>query len=899
MSLQEKTKKTMSHDGKEFSYYSLPELQKAGYNVRRLPLSLRIITESLLRNIDGVRVREEDLMNVLKWNAKDPSDSEVPLIVSRVLMQDFTGVPAVVDLASMREKMKSLGKDPELINPKVPVDLVIDHSVQVDFYGNSEAYDKNIDKEFERNSERYRFLKWAQKSFENFRIVPPGVGIVHQVNLEYLGKVVTSSGNGEKDLAFFDSLVGTDSHTTMINGLGIFGFGVGGIEAEAAMLGEPVTFQLPKVVGVNVHGKLREGITATDVVLTLTEILRKANVVGKFVEFFGEGVSELAVPDRATLSNMCPEYGATVALFPVDSRTIEYLEMTGRDSSHIGFIKKYLEEQEMFGVQKGLEFSELIDLDLSSIKPSISGPRLPQQRTDLGKANRNFLSFLESEENITPGKSGQKEVAVRRVPLKIDESTSYLSDGDVVIAAITSCTNTSNQNVMVAAGLLAKKAVEAGLSVNRKVKTSLAPGSRVVTEYLEKSGLQEYLNRLGFYLAGYGCTTCIGNSGPLDPGIEKAITENKLSVAAVLSGNRNFEARIHKDVRANYLMSPPLVVAFALAGTVIIDMEKEPLGKGKDGRDVFLKDIWPTTKEINAVIAKNLDRSMYQEKYSNIDNYNSKWAAMDVSGSKTYQWDEKSTYIRNPTFFEEFRPDTKNTLKTIKDAYPLLILGDSVTTDHISPAGSISKNSPAGKYLIEKGVKPEDFNSFGSRRGNHEVMMRGTYGNNRLRNQLASQEGGYTVHLPDRKEGFIFDTAQQYSLEKTPLIVFAGKEYGAGSSRDWAAKGTYLLGIKAVIAESYERIHRSNLVGMGVIPLEFQQGRSFKSLSADVTKRMSIEFTSNNAKSAVLRYINTEGKESTEKLKVRIDNEAEMLYFSRGGILQNALSNIINAGKAE
>ena len=886
-------KKSFVSAGKKYDYISIPALEKSGVKVSKLPLSIRIIAESLIRNEDGTRITETDIENVLNWNAKAVSDNEVPLIVARVLMQDFTGVPAIVDLASMRDKMKSLGKDPALINPSVPVDLVVDHSVQVDFYGDNEAFEKNTEMEFKRNYERYKFLKWAKNSFSNFRIVPPGVGIVHQVNLEYLGNVVaTRAGNGE-NIAFFDSLVGTDSHTTMINGLGILGFGVGGIEAEAAMLNEPVTFQLPAVVGVNLHGKLREGITATDLVLTLTNILRKSNVVGKFVEFFGDGVSQLSVPDRATLSNMCPEYGATVALFPVDDRTIDYLELTGRSRNQIDLVKQYMHEQGMFGVPHGIEYSELIDLDLSTIKTTISGPRLPQQKTDLADSKSNFLNFLEGEESIPTGRTQQKQVNLKRIPLKVKGKDEVLADGDVVIAAITSCTNTSNQNVMVAAGLLAKKAVEKGLHVNPKVKTSLAPGSRVVTDYLEKSGLQKYLDMLGFYLAGYGCTTCIGNSGPLDPAIENAINEGKLSVSAVLSGNRNFEARIHRDVRANYLMSPPLVVAFALAGTVVTDLDHDPVGMSADGKPVYLKDIWPTSKEIDQVLKTYLSSTVYKEKYQNLDSYNKNWTDLPSEGGETYSWDQKSTYIRNPTFFDHFTPGESKRLEKIENAHALLVLGDSITTDHISPAGSISKASPAGKYLLEHGVEPADFNSYGSRRGNHEVMMRGTFANPRIKNLLVKAEGGNTIHFPEKKEMPIYDASMKYMKDNSPLIVFAGKEYGSGSSRDWAAKGPYLLGIKAVIAQSYERIHRSNLVGMGIVPLQFKAGRNFASLNADPSQPFSIVFNGMRRGSAILSYTDNSGKKRDEDLDVRIDNKAEEQYFERGGILQNAMTNIL------
>ena len=883
--------------GKKYNYYSLPDLEKMGYKVSKLPISIRIVLESLIRNIDGKAVTEEDAKRLLSWNSKNPGESEIPFKVSRVVMQDFTGVPAVVDLAAMRDTVKAVGKDPLLIQPQVPVDLVIDHSVQVDFSGVPNALELNIKKEFERNQERYKFLKWAQNSFKNLRIVPPSVGIIHQVNLEYLGKVVMANEKNGENFAYPDTLVGTDSHTTMINGIGVVGWGVGGIEAEAAMLDQPVTILTPEVIGVNLHGKLNPGITATDLVLTLTELLRRNKVVGKFVEFHGDGVSQLALPDRATLSNMCPEYGATLALFPVDEETLNYLRVTGRSEEQVELVKKYMESQGLFGSPDTLDYSQVIDLDLSTVVPTVAGPKLPQQKVRMGEIRNSFLNFLEHSETYEMMDNGHasREVVLKSAPVTVKESRERLSDGDVVIAAITSCTNTSNPQVMVAAGLLAKKAVEKGLTVNPKVKTSLAPGSRVVSDYLDKSGLQEYLDKLGFYLVGYGCTTCIGNSGPLDEGIEDAIVKNKLSTAAVLSGNRNFEARIHKNVRANYLMSPPLVVAFAIAGKVTVDLENEPIGTGKDGKEVYLKDIWPTEQEISSVINSSINSEMFRSKYQNLDDYNESWKVLNSPGGTTYGWDDSSTYIRNPPFFEGFEPDRISTESEINDARPLLVLGDAVTTDHISPAGAISKDSPAGKYLIEHGILPADFNSFGSRRGNHEVMMRGTFGNVRIVNRLADREGGFTKHLPDGKISSVYDAAMLYMKEGVPLLVFAGSEYGTGSSRDWAAKGTGLLGVRAVVARSYERIHRSNLIGMGVLPLQYPENETFDSIGADPEQKFSLKIpeTLKPASEAELTYTDKEGKTKSVKLKIRLDTPVEVEYYRNGGILQYVLRRIV------
>ena len=881
---------------KEYNYYSIKDLENFGHKISELPISIRVILESLIRNLDGKSVHEKDIENLLNWNPKSPSDSEIPFKVSRVVMQDFTGVPAVVDLAAMRDAAVSLGKKPDIIQPQVPVDLVIDHSVQVDFFANDEALEKNMEIEFERNSERYRFLKWAQTSFNNLRIVPPSVGIIHQVNLEYLAKVVMTKEIDGKTFAFPDSLVGTDSHTTMIGGVGIIGWGVGGIEAEAAMLDQPVTFKTPEVVGVKLKGKLRTGVTATDLVLTLTELLRKNKVVGKFIEFFGEGVPTLSIPDRATLSNMCPEYGATLAVFPVDEMSLQYLEMTGRTKEHIDLIKEYLEKQDLFGSQENVHYSQVIELDLSSVRPSVSGPKLPQQRVDLGKIGDNFLSFME-ESGRSPQTSGsrQKEVLLKSVRVNVKGKETDLTEGDVVIAAITSCTNTSNPNVMMAAGLLAKKAVEKGLTVSDKVKTSLAPGSRVVSEYLSKSGLQKYLDKLGFNIVGFGCTTCIGNSGPLDGDIEKAIVDNNLSTAAVLSGNRNFEARIHRNVRANYLMSPPLVVAFAIAGKVTVDLDSEPLGITPKGEKVFLKDIWPTEAEVQKYMKEYLSESMFKEKYRDVNSYNKKWAELEAPSGMVYKWEEKSTYIRKPPFFEGFNPEEEKEFSDIKKAYPLLVLGDAITTDHISPAGGIGKDTPAARYLMDHGVKPVDFNSYGARRGNHEVMMRGTFANNRIKNKLVDREGGYTVHYPDGTQMPVYDAAMKYVSEKTQLLVLAGDLYGSGSSRDWAAKGTMLLGIRAVIAVGYERIHRSNLVGMGVLPLQFKEGENAEKLEVDPAKPMDVSFPDGviPGGKAVLKYSKKgHSDQASANLTIRIDTPVELEYMKAGGILQYVMKRL-------
>jgi aconitate hydratase len=908
------------HGEEQIHYYSLPALEKAGVgNISRLPLSIRIVLESLLRNIDGSSVRENDVVSLANWNASSPADMEVPFKVSRVLMQDFTGVPAVVDLAAMREAVKKCGSDPNIVQPQVPVDLVIDHSVQVDSFGSSDSFIINREKEFERNSERYSFLKWASSAFRNFRVMPPSLGIVHQVNLEYLATCVTVSETEVGKLAYPDTLVGTDSHTTMVNGIGVLGFGVGGIEAEAAMLNQPVTFAQPEVVGVQIRNSLPEGVTATDLTLTLTQMLRNENVVGKFVEFFGDGIKNLSVPDRATMSNMCPEYGATIALFPIDEETFSYLLATARDPKHLEIIRRYYKAQGFSGIDYSrVEFSKVLQLDLSRIEPSVAGPKLPQSRLPLSGVRDNFISqFFDTPSPVTNhgGASNQlyeggnaavqavsetsrdqvqKRVAVEYPP----GNRSELSDGDIVIAAITSCTNTSNPAVMMAAGLLAKKAVERGLSVQKKVKTSLAPGSRVVTDYLRKAGLSEPLERLGFYLVGYGCTTCIGNSGPLPEPISRAIISNRLSVCSVLSGNRNFEARIHNDVRANYLMSPPLVVAFALAGTVLIDMTAEPISRTKDGKEVYLKDIWPSSAEIQEAMRSAITPDMYRERYSNFQNASEEWNRLASPSGLLYRWDENSTYIQLPPFFDDFDLSDSGAVKSIENARVLCIFGDSVTTDHISPAGAFSPDTPAGKYLIEKGVPPSEFNTYGSRRGNDRVMTRGTFANRRIKNLLLpGTEGGFTLHFPEGERMTIFDAAMKYREENVPLVVIAGSEYGSGSSRDWAAKGPMLLGVKAVIAKSFERIHRSNLIGMGVLPLQFEKGEDSESLSIDFSRPLSILLDRNTAPRghAVLSYTNRSGTASKARLTVRLDTEVEVEYFKTGGILPFVLKRLLKA----
>ena len=941
--------------GKTGHFYSLPQLEKEGVGpISRLPVSIRIVLESVLRNFDGEKITEEDVRSVANWRPNGERTEEVPFVVARVLLQDFTGVPLLVDLAAMRSAVVRLNKNPGVIEPLVAVDLVIDHSVQVDFASTGDAFTKNMEMEFRRNNSRYQFLKWGMQAFDGFGVIPPGIGICHQVNLEYLGKCVWE----KHGLYYPDSLVGTDSHTTMINGLGIVGWGVGGIEAEAAMLGQPVYFLTPDVVGVHMSGKLKEGVTATDLVLAVTEMLRKAKVVGKFVEFHGEGAASLSVTDRATIANMSPEYGATMGYFPPDEQTCLYLRATGRSNQHVDEVRNYFKAQGMFGIpRKGqCDYSILLELDLETIVPSVAGPKRPQDRIALPNLKEQFLNLLQqpvadggygktSEETGTRysadiGASehglavivggGQQHSA--SVPVAVVDDVTHrdtsvwsetemvnnrptpdrvaevlpeefpkahvdLGHGDVLIAAITSCTNTSNPSVMLAAGLLAKKAVGFGLKVRPTVKTSLAPGSRVVTDYLEKTGLQTYLNQLGFNLVGYGCTTCIGNSGPLDPSIEDIVTEHDLIAASVLSGNRNFEARVHQSIKANFLMSPPLVVAFALAGRVDRDLSKDPLGQGRNGEDVFLRDVWPTMEEVGGLMQTALDPETYQKLYGNFAEQNPMWNEIPTSTGLTYQWDPESTYIQEPPFFEGFGAEVGE-MEDLHNARPLAIFGDSVTTDHISPAGAIKATSPAGVYLQERGVTAADFNSYGSRRGNHQVMMRGTFANVRIKNLMVpGTEGGVTIHQPDGERMSIYDASMKYQSEGTPLVVFAGQEYGTGSSRDWAAKGTRLLGVKAVVAQSFERIHRSNLVGMGVLPCQFKEGTNAASLKLDGTETFDItglEYIEVKPRQDVTLTIHrANGETESVPVILRIDTPIEIDYYLHGGILPYVLRQLL------
>jgi len=918
---------------KEYEIYRLDALDKAGISTKHLPFSLRILLENLLRTEDGRNVTKEEVRALANWNSKSKPDKEIAFTPSRVLLQDFTGVPCVVDLAAMRDAMKQLGGDASLINPLQPVELVIDHSVQVDEFGSSNALDMNALLEFQRNKERYSFLRWGQTGFRNLAIVPPDTGIVHQVNLEYLARVVFIHESPGKRQAYPDTLVGTDSHTTMVNGLGVLGWGVGGIEAEAAMLGQPVSMLIPLVVGVKLTGRLREGATATDLVLTITEMLRKHGVVGKFVEYFGPGLRDLPLADRATIANMSPEYGATCGIFPIDKETLKYLKLTGRSDEQIALVEAYGREQGLFHDEKTpeAEYSELLSLDLASVEPSLAGPKRPQDRVILSQAGESFVKALPSlikpkATAKTGGAPGLAEVARpgngasattsksweaeggspaaigvedpnvhEHVPASVKDS---LKHGSVVIAAITSCTNTSNPFVLIGAGLLAKKAVEKGLTVPPWVKTSLAPGSKVVRDYLEQAGLMPYLEKLKFHLVGYGCTTCIGNSGPLPEEVSKAIDEKELVVASVLSGNRNFEGRINSEVRANYLMSPPLVVAFALAGRIDTDLRKDPLGNGRDGQPVFLADIWPTSREIEDTMQSSITSEMFSKSYSEVFQGDERWRGLSVPKGETYAWEQDSTYIRRAPYFDNM--DVKpSPAQEIKKARVLAVLGDSVTTDHISPAGSIKKDSPAGRYLQEHGVKPADFNSYGSRRGNHEVMVRGTFANVRLRNKLVQTEGGYTRHLPTNTEMSIFDASEQYRADGTPLVILAGKEYGSGSSRDWAAKGPALLGVRAVIAESYERIHRSNLVGMGILPLQFPAGQNTDSLKLTGEETFEIAGIRNVVEKfstgrTVKVTAKVRGKDPIEfEALVRIDTPQEALYYANGGILQYVLRQLL------
>jgi aconitate hydratase len=885
------SRSTLRVGTKECEIYRIDALDKQGIPTKHLPYSLRILLENLLRTEDGRNVTKSDIRALASWNSRSKPDKEIAFTPSRVLMQDFTGVPAVVDLAAMRDAMKRLSGDPALINPLQPAELVIDHSVQVDQFGTPNALQLNAELEFLRNKERYAFLRWGQTAFRNLAIVPPDTGIVHQVNLEFLARVVFVQESPGKRVAYPDTVVGTDSHTTMINGLGVLGWGVGGIEAEAAMLGQPVSMLIPQVVGVKLVGKLREGATATDLVLTITEILRKHGVVGKFVEYFGPGLPELPLADRATIGNMSPEYGATCGIFPIDKETLGYLRLTGRSDEQIALVEAYCRAQGLFHDEKTpeAEYSELLSLDLASVEPSLAGPKRPQDRVPLSRAKESFDQALPTL--IKPGKGAAN-------PAEAASGNGHLHHGSVVIAAITSCTNTSNPSVMLAAGLLAKKAVERGLQVPAWVKTSLAPGSKVVRDYLERAGLIGYLEKLKFNIVGYGCTTCIGNSGPLPEEISRAIDENSLVVASVLSGNRNFEGRINPDVRANYLMSPPLVVAFALAGRVDLDLRKDPIGKDKQGNEVYLSDLWPTRREVEEAMGKSISSAMFRKTYGEVYHGDDRWRGLAVPKGETYAWDPDSTYIRQAPYFDgmTIRPSA---VQDIRNARVLAVLGDSVTTDHISPAGSIKKDSPAGKYLIEHGVKPADFNSYGSRRGNHEVMVRGTFANVRLRNKMVPNlEGGFTRHLPDEAEMTIFEASEKYREEDVPLIIIAGKEYGSGSSRDWAAKGPLLLGVGAVIAESYERIHRSNLVGMGILPVQFVEGENAQSLGLTGDEIFEIsgirDVVEHFAPGRQVKVTATGHRETLEfDAQVRIDTPQEAQYYANGGILQFVLRQLL------
>ncbi|PYL38496.1 MAG: aconitate hydratase [Verrucomicrobia bacterium] len=942
-------------NGREGFLHSLPALEEQGIGkISRLPVSIRIVLESVLRNCDGKKARRKDVETLAKWKAKQPANEEIPFVVARIVLQDFTGVPLVVDLAAMRSTVKRLGGDPKIIEPLVPVDLVVDHSVQVDFFGSAQALRLNLEMEFKRNRERYQFLKWGQQAFSTFQLIPPGIGIVHQVNLEYLAKGVLHARIDNREMFYPDTLVGTDSHTTMINGLGVVGWGVGGIEAEAGMLGQPVYFLTPEVVGVHLTGQLREGVTATDLVLHITEMLRAQKVVGKFVEFYGEGAASLPVPDRATIGNMSPEYGATMGYFPVDQESVSYLRATGRADKQCAAFESYFRAQKMFGMpRKGeIDYSVDLELNLSDVQPGVAGPKRPQDRIDLPALGETFRSLLRKplkeggygkedvdlgakhlvqlngtapsdgdmpstdrpEPGMEPGEERNKAEMVTNRPtpdtakeLKDSSADPFhhgqtrIGHGSVLIAAITSCTNTSNPSVMLAAGLLAKKAVERGLRVDPAVKTSLAPGSRVVSDYLQKTGLQEYLDQLGFNLVGYGCTTCIGNSGPLHPKIEKAIHDYDLVAASVLSGNRNFEARVHQNIKANFLMSPPLVVAFALAGRVDIDLSGEPIGTDKHGKETFLRDLWPSLTEIRDAMQSALKPEIFRKLYRDFADQNPKWNEIPSSTGDIYQWDEKSDYIHEPPFFENFSMSAGN-IDNIVGARALGIFGDSVTTDHISPAGAIKATSPAGEYLMSRGIEPQDFNSYGSRRGNDLVMTRGTFANVRIRNLMVpGTEGGVTKYFGNRKaetgkQMSIFNAAMKYAETKTPLIIFAGHEYGTGSSRDWAAKGTRLLGVKAVVAASFERIHRSNLVGMGVLPLQFLDGVTAQSLGLDGSQTFSIGGLSDAiqpGQKLTLEIQNKDGEKRYVPVKLRIDTPIEIDYYRHGGILPFVLRQLL------
>jgi aconitate hydratase len=888
-------------NGRSAAFYSLPALEKAGIGpISRLPVTIRLVLESVLRNCDGKKVTENNIRELAQWQPNAPRTQEIPFIVARIVLQDFTGVPLLVDLAAMRSAVVRLGGNPKIIEPLVPVDLVVDHSVQVDFAGSAEAMARNLDMEFQRNRERYQFLKWGMQAFDTFKVVPPGIGIVHQVNLEYLAKGVLATAE-TPPVYYPDTLVGTDSHTTMINGLGIVGWGVGGIEAEAGMLGQPVYFLTPDVVGVHVTGELGEGVTATDLALTVTALLRKAKVVGKFVEFYGPGAAALPVVDRATVANMAPEYGATMGFFPIDSECVDYLRKTGRSEEHCRLYESYFRAQGLFGMPKkgDIAYSTDLELDLADVRPSVAGPKRPQDKIELAALKEEFRkAFSRPVAENGFGKAAGDLTLAFPVADGRSEEESQVRHGDVLIAAITSCTNTSNASVMLAAGLLAKKAVEKGLRPHPLVKASLAPGSRVVTDYLTRTGLQPFLDQLGFNLVGYGCTTCIGNSGPLAAPVEEAVVKNDVIAASVLSGNRNFEARIHQNIKANFLMSPPLVLAFALAGRVTIDLTTEPLGAGADGQPVYLKDLWPSTAEIRQAMQSALKPEVFRRLYRDFAAQNPKWNEIPASLGQVYQWDRRSTYIQEPPFFENFNRQPGD-IAGIKGARPLGIFGDSVTTDHISPAGSIKKTSPAGKYLMEHGVNFMDFNSYGSRRGNDRVMTRGTFANVRIKNLMTpGVEGGVTRFQPGGEQMSIFDAAAKYAEKNTPLIVLAGLEYGTGSSRDWAAKGTRLLGVKVVVAQSFERIHRSNLVGMGVLPLQFREGVSAQTLKLDGTETYDVLGLGNGLKpqqDLTLRVTRASGATEDVTVRCRIDTPIEIDYYQHGGILPFVLRQLATA----
>ena len=884
-----KCRRSLVVNGKTYDYFSLPEAARQLGDISRLPTSLKVLLENLLRWEDNLTVQAADFTALAAWLQSRSSEREIQYRPARVLMQDFTGVPAVVDLTAMRDAVSRAGGDPQRINPLSPVDLVIDHSVMVDRFGSDNAFEQNVAMEMKRNGERYEFLRWGQQAFDNFRVVPPGTGICHQVNLEYLGQVVWTRDEDGKTIAYPDTLVGTDSHTTMINGLGVLGWGVGGIEAEAAMLGQPVSMLIPEVVGMRLVGKLNEGVTATDLVLTVTQMLRKQGVVGKFVEFFGPGLDHLQLADRATIGNMAPEYGATCGFFPVDQITLDYLRLTGRDEERIALVEAYSKAQGMWRDASSPDplFTATLELDLSQVQPSLAGPKRPQDRVSLGDIGASFDLLLET--------SGRKQQADQG--FAVSGENFDLKHGAVVIAAITSCTNTSNPNVLMAAGLVAKKALERGLQRKPWVKSSLAPGSKVVTDYLERAGLTTYLDQLGFNLVGYGCTTCIGNSGPLPDAIGQTITDNDLIVSSVLSGNRNFEGRVHPMVKANWLASPPLVVAFALAGTTRINMDSEPLGYDRQNQPVYLKDIWPSSAEVSEAVAK-IDGQMFRTRYADVFTGDEHWQSIAVTPGDTYTWNDSSSYVQNPPFFEHIGQPPQPP-RNIENARILALFGDSITTDHISPAGNIKASSPAGLYLQQLGVQPEDFNSYGSRRGNHEVMMRGTFANIRIKNEmLGGEEGGNTLYQPGGEKLSIYDAAMRYQAESVPLVVFAGKEYGTGSSRDWAAKGTNLLGVKAVIAESFERIHRSNLIGMGVLALQFVDGQSRQTLGLDGSEKLSIRGLSADIKPRQMLTVDverTDGSRSSFQVLCRIDTLNEVQYFKAGGILHFVLRQLLDS----